>query len=516
MSTRRRFLILAAAAAFLRPAVAVEIDVSQYREDVKTLSSDKFKGRLSGTRELDEAAGFLASRFRSLGLKPAGEDGFFQRFLVTTGARLRGSNSLTWQLNGESGGLKLEEDFVPLAISASGNVSGQVVFAGYGITASEYGYDDYEGLDVRGKIVLVMRHEPQEYDVRSVFGGRVYTNHAQLESKVVNAAGRGAAALILVDDSPSHRGTTELEKLGRAIGPDSPGIPVVEIRPGIAERWIQSAGRSFEEVVRAIDDDLRPRSFVFPGSLRLRLSVQIDRETQPVSNVLAWLPGETDEYVIVGAHYDHVGRGEQYSMDPSRKGMVHPGADDNASGVAGILALARWFSGQPLRKRGILFAAFAGEEFGLLGSNHYIHKPPRPLGKAVAMINLDMIGRIRGNKVYVGGTETSSDFKALVEELNRAEGAGFEIEADDPGDYGSSDHYSFTTRQVPFLFFFSGLHPDYHTPSDTWDKVDAPQAARLLTVVGRIIERILGAEQRPRFEKRVRPYKEQARQAQRM
>jgi Zn-dependent M28 family amino/carboxypeptidase len=189
-------------------------------------------------------------------------------------------------------------------------------------------------------------------------------------------------------------------------------------------------------------------------------------------------------------------------MEPSKRGQVHPGADDNASGTSGVLELARWFSKHPGRRRGILFMAFGGEEFGLLGSNHYVEAPRMPLAKAIAMVNLDMIGRVRNNRVFVGGVDTSANFKALVESLNQSEEAKFDLEDTDTGGYGSSDHYSFTPEGIPFLFFFSGLHPDYHTPGDTWDRVDAPQAARLLRLVGRVIERLLDSPERPAFQRR--------------
>ena len=485
------------------PIPGAGIDAAQYLEDVKTLSSAKFKGRLSGTRELDEAAQWLAARFQEIGLRPP-PGGFLQRFHVTTAAQAGRSTRLSYTLGGKTTVLKLSEEYTPLGLSSNGAASGPLVFAGYGITAPEYGYDDYAGLDVRGKVVVILRHEPQEYDDRSVFGGRVYTNHAQIESKAVNALRHGAAALILVDDAPSHRGSAGLEKLGNGIGPDAPGIPAVEIKPAIFEKWLEAAGQSFEKIIEGIDEDLRPRSFAFPAALTVDLTVDLHRETRPVYNVLAWLPGTTEEYVIACAHYDHVGLGQQYSMDPSRRGEIHPGADDNASGTAGVLALARWFAAQPPPRRGILFIAFGGEEFGLLGSNYYLRNPVLPLSNAVAVINLDMIGRMRDNKLYVGGAESSPGFKQLIAEMNRNGDGPFEIEDDDTGDYGSSDHFALATAEIPYLFFFTGLHPDYHTPRDTWDRINAAGAARVLQFVSRILEHLVQAPDRPPFQRRSR------------
>ena len=487
----------------LRLAAAVEIDPKLYLDDVKYLASEKLKGRLDGTRELDQAARYIADQFRSMGLRAAGNGSYFQRFRITSNARAGKSNRLAYASGEARTNLEMGRDFCPSSMSSNGAVSGQVVFAGYGITAREYGYDDYAGVDVRGKIVLVLRHEPQEYDDNSVFGGKVFTDHAQIESKAVNAKRHGASALLLAADMATHAGYAEqLDQLGPALGPDSAGIPFVEVKAEVADRWLALAGRSIEGEIRSIDNDLRGHSFALPASLTLDLSVDLRRDTRPVDNVLAYLPGSSDEYLILGAHYDHVGRGEQYSMEPAKRGMIHPGADDNASGTSGVLELARWFSKHPGHRRGILFLAFGGEEFGLLGSNHYAEAPALPLAKAIAMINLDMIGRVRNDRVFVGGVGTGSNFKALVEGLNQSEGAKFDLEDSDTGGYGSSDHYSFTPHGIPFLFFFSGLHPDYHTPGDTWDRVDAPQAARLLRLVGRVIERLLDSPDRPAFQRK--------------
>jgi hypothetical protein len=208
--------------------------------------------------------------------------------------------------------------------------------------------------------------------------------------------------------------------------------------------------------------------------------------------------------VVVGAHYDHLGLGEQYSLAPDLAGTPHPGADDNASGTAGVLSLARWFGSQPRQKRGVLFMAFAGEELGLLGSSYYVNHASFPIEKAVAMINMDMIGRIREEKVYVGGAGTGSTFKGILDELKKR--YPFQLDISEQGGYGSSDHTSFTTRQVPVLFFFSGLHADYHKPSDTWDKIDAKDAAKLLELIGDLTSRLADEPSRPQYVKVNEPH----------
>jgi membrane-associated protease RseP (regulator of RpoE activity) len=201
--------------------------------------------------------------------------------------------------------------------------------------------------------------------------------------------------------------------------------------------------------------------------------------------------------VIVGAHYDHLGMGEQFSMAPNMVGKPHLGADDNASGTAGVLELARWMAGQSKPKRGVLFMTFAGEELGLLGSSYYVNNPLLPIEKAVAMINMDMIGRIKDGRVFVGGSGTGANFGELLKQLPAPNGLQFDLS--ETAGYGSSDHTSFTTKQVPVLFFFSGLHGDYHKPSDTWEKINAKSAADLLGYVGGALQELAGDLPRPQY-----------------
>ena len=240
-----------------------------------------------------------------------------------------------------------------------------------------------------------------------------------------------------------------------------------------------------------------PESFAFPASIRINGAVDIERTQKTTHNVAAYLPGETGEYVVLGAHYDHLGLGEQFSMAPSLAGTVHPGADDNASGTAGVIELARWFAGQPRQKRGILFLNFAGEELGLLGSQWYVEHPELPLENAVAMINMDMIGRLRSAKLYIGGSDTGSTMRAMLDRI--APRYQMNIDYSDSSGFGSSDHTSFTTKGVPVLFFFSGLHSDYHKPSDTWDKIDAPGAVKVLALVADALNNLREAPDRPKF-----------------
>src|SRR5579862_2580337 len=473
------------------------IDPNRFMDDVKFLASPNLKGRGTGTPELEKAANFIAAKFRSFGLQPLDGKSYFQAFSVTTAARLGPGNRFTYSAGNGQVKLAFPADFVPFNFSAREKMSGSLVFAGYGITAPEYNYDDYKGLDAAGKIVLVLRHEPQEFDDKSIFAGKVYTQHAQFWSKASNAKMHGARGVIIMNDRTAHPGEAdELEKFAEAAGPGDAGIPFVHVRYEIAERWFGLAGKNPEDIQKGIDQDLQPRSFAFPAALQVEANVDVEQDTKPVHNVAAYLPGETSEYVVIGAHYDHLGLGDENSLAPSLIGTIHPGADDNASGTAGVIELARWFSKQPKQKRGILFLTFAGEELGLLGSSYYVNHPELPLANAVAMINIDMIGRVREGKLFIGGVGTGSTLRKLLEEA--APKYNLHIDYSEAG-YGSSDHTSFTTKQVPVLFFFSGLHSDYHKPSDTWDKIDAPDAARVLQLVAEVGEDLREASDRPLF-----------------
>ena len=474
-----------------------ELDAQHFLDHVKFLSSEKLKGRGTGTPELQKAADYIAAQFRSLGFQPFEGSRYFQDFPVTTNARLGSRNKFSYTDGSTQTQLKFQEEFIPFTLSSSGHFTAGVVFVGYGITAREYGYDDYAGVDVKDKFVVVLRHEPQEYDEKSVFEGKVYTEHAQFFSKAVNAKMHGARGVIFVQDAANHTADADqLEKFSRNVGPADARVPFVQVKVEVLEKWLGKSGKTLKQVQEDIDKDLKPQSFPLPN-LELDVNVNLEREVKTVHNVAGYLPGETDEYIIIGAHYDHLGLGELYSMAPSQAGTPHPGADDNASGTAGVLELARWFAGQPKQKRGILFIAFAGEELGLLGSGYYATHPTIPLAKAVAMVNMDMIGRIRDGKVYVGGMGTGTTFKQTIEEIRPRHELKFDFS--EHGGYGSSDHTSFTARQVPVLFFFSGLHGDYHKPTDTWDKIDAPEAVRLLRFIGDVTGRLARDEARPQY-----------------
>ena len=491
-------LALGCIVALAAPVTPGQADPERYLEHVKALTSPEMGGRGAGTAGLERAADYIVQQFQSLGFEPgAGGGSYLQPFTVTTGAHLKAENHLRVR-NGESEeSLQVEEDYMPMSFSSVGSVSGPVAFAGYGVSADEFNYDDYAHFDVKDKIVVVLRYELDTFTEKKEGEPRRYSHHSRLITKALNARERGAKAVILVNGKLEPGEEDQLLRFGSVAGPEDAGILMVQVKNAVAEKWFQAVGKSLPALQEEIESKRQPQSIALPDSLTLSLQVDIERTHATVHNVLGYLPGKTDEYIVIGAHYDHLGLGNESSLAPSLIGAVHPGADDNASGTAGVLELARLFAGRrDTLERGVLFAAFAGEEIGLLGSSHWVNQPTRPLENAVAMLNMDMIGRIQGSKVYVGGAGTGSTFDSLLERARKNN--EFEIEFSSGG-YSASDNTSFLTKKVPALFFFSGLHADYHKPSDTWEKINAEPAARLLDLVADVGTSLVAAEKRPEF-----------------
>jgi len=493
---QRLFAVLALAAAAWAASSTQQADPNRYVNDVKELASPEMEGRGAGTKGLTRAEHLIEKRYQELHIDPAGVSGYAQPFTVITGARLKPDNSLAVVAPGGKRELKIHEEFVPYSFSSSNRVNAPLVFAGYGATAEEFHYDDYTGLDVKDKVVLVLRYEPAGFSGNNAH--HELTQHSQLITKAINARNHGAKALIVVNGKLGEGEEDFLTRFGSVSGPENVGIVMVQVKNAVAETWFQAAGKSLRQLQEQINASTNPASFAFPDSLPVSVNVAIETTRATVDNVLAWLPGRTDEYVIIGAHYDHLGRGNVDSLAPSQIGQIHPGADDNASGTAGVLELARLLAPERGKlKRSILFMDFAGEELGLLGSAEWVKEPTRPLDKAVAMINMDMIGRIKDDKVYIGGVGTGSTFKSVLDQAEKE--APFKFEAS-PGGYSSSDHTSFVAKKIPVLFFFSGLHSDYHKPSDTWDKINGASAAQLLDMVEKVAVQLANTEQPRAFQ----------------
>lgn len=495
ISRKARLVFVCALLAAAGLYAADSADPARYLSDVKTLSSPVMEGRGAGTKGIELAANLIEKRYVELGIQPKGTKSYFQPFSVITGAKLNAGNRLLVDDGKAKRELKLNQDFVPFSFSASGEVAGPVVFAGYGATAPEFGYDDYAHLEVKDKIVVVLRYEPAGFAAKS--GNAGLTRHSQLITKAINARNHGAKALILVNGQLDGKEEDLLTKFGSVNGPENAGIVMVQTKNDAANAWFAAAGKSLGSVQSQINSSSMPASFAFSEKLLISLNVNVEKTRATVNNVLAYLPGKSDEYIIIGAHYDHLGYGNVDSLAPSQIGQIHPGADDNASGTAGVLELARLLAPRKGQlQRGILFADFAGEELGLLGSEEWVREPTLPLDNAVAMINMDMIGRIKDEKVYIGGTGTGSTFKDLLDEEKSKFPFHFEYSA---SGYAASDHTSFVGKKIPVLFFFSGLHSDYHKPSDTWDKINAPDAAKLLDFIEDVALKVDSANERVAF-----------------
>lgn len=549
---------LGAACAFAEDAASIEARLGR---TASYLAADEMAGRGLGTPEIDRAAEFLRQEFERIGLKTDLFDGSpYQPFQVTVDAKIGNDNLLRF-LHPESDKpieLKFGEDYQPLAIGGPGKVDLPLVFAGYGISAPEADYDDYAGINVDGKAVVVLRHEPQQNNPHSALNGTDDSVHAPYRRKVSNAIQHGAAAVVFVTDrvaideqidqwlkrrdaavvelaeaqaefaklqSPkpeelaAYRENTSriarkiaqcadgaeneeqslLDFAGAGDGGDARSIPVFHFRRGAIDQLLAAAGKpKLAELEKQIDETAKPNSFDLEPWRAIGL-VDIKRREVEVKNVAAILEGEgplADETIVIGAHYDHLGRGGEGSAQPGST-EIHNGADDNASGVSALVEVARQLAArdEPLPRR-IVFIAFTGEERGLLGSAEYIRNSPVPLDKTIAMLNFDMVGRLKDNKLIVNGTGTGDTFAQLVDDANEKQ--GFEL-AKSPGGFGPSDHSSFYAKQIPVLHFFTGSHAEYHRPDDDFGLLSLSGMRRVSDYVVDIALRIATSPERPKY-----------------
>ncbi len=501
-------LATALATSFASPGVSAAVPAIRPADvlaHVQFLSADDMKGRASGSPELERAADYVAAKFEAAGLVPGGDDGsWFQSFELDAGIAVGTGNALSISTgSGSDISLTLGESYYPMAALAN-TTSGAasvtlrdvpLVFAGYGISAPGLRYDDYADLDVRGKAVLVFSHEPQEYNRRSRMNGNQPIPETSLFAKGKAARDRGAVAVLIVSD-PAHD-ADQANYAGFSAVPDAEdiGLPVLRLRRSELRPLLSAWG--LDGLARAIDDDLAPRSRALAG-VTVNYSEFLTKNRRTVRNVVAMLRAagtKAHEAIVIGAHYDHVGLGGRYSVVPERAGEVHNGADDNASGTAAIIEMARVAAADRSRfPRALVFVAFAGEELGLLGSSYYARHPAVPIAETVAMLNLDMVGRLRG-AVDVSGLEGAP---SLVQDLNAAVRAtgGIRYQQEGPG-AGRSDDFPFLEAGVPAINFFTGFHADYHRPSDDWQRIDSAGTARIATLALELAARIAARPTRP-------------------
>ncbi len=438
------------------------------RETVGYLASDALEGRGVGTEGLNLAAQYIADQFRRDGLKPLPMfDGYFQRFEMTTGAFIaKGTNVM---LNGDP--LVLDTSFRPLGFSATGTFDAPVMFVGYGVVSEKHGYDDFAGVDVKGKVALAMRFEPHNEQGKSRFDADGYSDAATFKSKANAAAEHGAVALLVVNPPTYHQ--EGLVPFAGQFTEARANIPVINISIEAANALLNKAGADDLKGLQAkIDAAGEPASMNLKDAT-VSGDVRIEIRRVPVTNVAAVAPGRgklKDEYVVVGAHYDHVGKSRMFSRG-SKEGEIHNGADDNASGVSAMLGMAHAYAQRRngTDRRSIIFIAFTAEEWGLIGSRHFVENPPVPLAQISAMLNMDMVGRVRNDILFVSGTGTAAGLDAIVSEADAASPLNVKV---NPSGFGPSDHASFVMKKIPALFFFSGTHPDYHRPSDDADKIN--------------------------------------------
>ncbi len=464
-------------------------------ERVKVLAADTMEGRRVGEAGAEHAASYLEREFRRLGLRPGATDGTYrQRFTARLGARRGGANRLTLETPGGPLELEMDREWQPLAFAAPTRriLRAPVVFCGYGITAADRGYDDYAGLDVQGRVALVLRFEPGVDDSLSPFDGTRLTVHADLRNKAKNAFDHGAAALLIVT---GPRQKDEILPFDDQAEVGSGHLPAAQVGSEVLVRALAAAGVDLARVQAVIDSTSLPYSF--PVELSTEMAIDVVPVTGEAFNVVGLLRGSDPDSqrtaIVVGAHYDHLGRGGAGSL-ASGSGEIHNGADDNASGVAALCEIAGAMASAPLPPaRSVVFIAFTGEEKQLLGSTYYVNHPLWPLAATRAMINIDMIGRGRDREILVAGVGTSPRFRALVEEATAASRLTPVV---NEGGYGPSDHTPFYSRNIPVLFFFTAPHEDYHRPTDDWEKLDFGFLESATTMIASLAGK-LGGEQAP-------------------
>lgn len=472
-----------------------EITSQEIYDHIKYLSSDELEGRFTGSEKLKVAAEYLKNEFESYGLKPLFNGSYFQEYPFIKEIEI-GSKSLL-SISSIKDSLPVTETdsklysplsfYTPLAFTDNLDVKGQLVFAGYGISAKDLNYDDYANIDVKDKIVVVFRNHPDMKTPHSKF-----EQYSSLRYKTTNARDKGAKGIVFVNTN------------------EKPDDPLAELKydnaAKISEISAVQVKRRFlffiplDNLQNKIDSTLIPESFEIKPTASAHIITDVNEVKGTSWNVGAYIDGNnknlTNEYVVLGAHFDHLGWGEQNSLYTGEP-MIHNGADDNASGTTGLLEIAEKFSSiKDQLKRKVIFIAFSGEELGLLGSSYVVNHFPLPIENVTTMINMDMIGRLNDkNDLIVGGTGTSSNWKSILDDKNEYD---FNLTFNDEG-FGPSDHSSFYGKNIPVLFFFTGTHGDYHKPSDDYDKINSAGEEKVVKYVFDVAMDVIQTEVKPDY-----------------
>ncbi|HEX2640653.1 MAG TPA: M20/M25/M40 family metallo-hydrolase, partial [Pyrinomonadaceae bacterium] len=518
------------------PAAAQKTDTTEQnlRANVAYLASDTLEGRRTGETGATAAAGYIANLFAQYRLKPGVSTiennktsrNFLQKFPFTSGAEIAPTgNEFKLNLkNPTNFPLQLEEDnpVKPLIFSPNSEAANApVVFAGYGIESPEANFNDYDGLTAAGAVVLAFDGNPENDTPRSSFSR--FTVHA----KAKIAKDKGAVGLLLISrEEKLENDRNARVRYDQTLGETA--VPVFAVSRATAANilGIKESELKTIESLTAMKKDTTARIKIGFREMSPTASfkVNIVKKQSDAYNVVGILEGTDaalkNEAIIIGAHYDHLGKGGQGSLAVNST-EIHHGADDNASGTAALLELARQFAKDRKNRRTIIFIAFGGEEEGLIGSKFYVNNPVFPLEKSVAMLNMDMVGRLAENKLTVGGIGTAAEWKSLIEKKNefvpnvntaydKNGGAivsesypptykGFNLQLNEEG-FGPSDHSSFYAQKVPVLFFFTGTHADYHKPSDTADKINYAGLAKIANYVATIAKAIDQTPSRPTYK----------------
>ncbi len=487
--------------------------VQRVTEDLRFLSADDLRGRLPGTPEMEVAAQYLVDQLQAAGYQPPMPDGtFLQPFPVAGRVSSLVKETCVLELTHEQGEtirLQLDDDYRPQITARGFSLAGELVFVGYGIDAEEeHNYNDYRNIDVQGKIVVLLRMEPQQGDARSVFDGAENSRYAGIAVKVAAARRAGAAGVIFVNDSVTAP-TAEKDELAAydQFGASVSRMPFVHVKRSVIDELLASSPlirfdgsklTSLAAVERVIDETLEPQSAPLTG-WQVSMTAEVRRDDIQAFNVIAVLEGEgplADETIVIGAHYDHIGMGAFGSRSGGRR-EIHNGADDNASGSCCVVELARRFASRDKKPaRRLVFICFSAEEMGLLGARHYVNEPLIPLDKTICMVNFDMIGMMGDDRrVTVFSAETAEEFSGILDRANEAHGLNLNKPR---GGNGASDHAMFLQKDIPVMFFHTGLTPTYHTPEDDFDTINIPGMMEIIDVAEKTVDGLLELKERPK------------------
>jgi hypothetical protein len=528
------------------------------------IASDELEGRGVDTKGINLAADYIVAQFKEIGLKTEIIDGSpFQKFTMVTAVKPGQENSLAIvDPEGKAADLKLASDFNTLGAGGSGKFDLPLVFVGYSITAKNeqqgLDYDDFAGIDVKGKAVVMIRRQPQQGSSDSKFGNMRRSMHASFERKISNAYQHGAAAVIIVNDGftiartvdslrkkwsetidlmtaeatafnalkaptreevakhveSAEKRVKDLDQVRKDLaaaadplipfngaGTNSRGrdVPVLTVTRAVMDKIVSAAmGKDLATIEAEIDKEVKPMSVELAG-WKVRGQTSVDRVNSEVKNVIGVLPGEgplAEETIVLGAHYDHLGYGTGGgALDAAVQG-IRNGADDNGSGTVALIECARQLAASGPHKRTFVFIAFTAEERGLIGSEYYCEHPTIDLAKCVAMLNMDMVGRLNEEKLTIQGADTAKEFRPFIDEINKK--YGFVINHQ-RGGTGPSDHTSFYVKKVPVMHFFTNTHPDYHRVTDDVEKLNIPGMRRVIEMVVETGAHIAGTEARPTY-----------------